>query len=145
MTWYFFCLKFRVAPACEFVSTWNITTTQLMTIGIFQEKSKQGALRIYFFENKKKKTAKIFRFFTLPLEILCKKGFTLANSVKLCCTPWKFQGKKWRSMGIQHIFSLSMKILYIYIIYIVLFFFIDKRWLLKPLPYGTCCGLFVSK
>ena len=74
-----------------------------------------------FLKTKQRKPPKIFRFFTLPLEILCKKGFTPANSVKLCCTPWKFQGKKWRSMEIQHIFSISMKILYIYIIHILFY------------------------
>ena len=35
-----------------------------------------------------------------------KAFFTHGNSVKLCYTPWKFQGQKPRLMKMQHEFSL---------------------------------------
>ena len=45
----------------------------------------------------------IFVFATLPLEIPEKTSFPPPrNSVKLCATPWKFQGQKPRPKKISH-------------------------------------------
>ena len=101
----FFCLKFRVAQCtclwvCEHLKYYYNTTNDYWNI---PGKIKAGGFEDILFCKKKKKKK--------------KNGFTLASSVKLCYPLWKFQGKKWRPMEIQHIFSISMKILYIYNIY----------------------------
>ena len=51
-----------------------------------------------------KKTPGIFRFVTLPLEVLGKMKLTPGNSTKLCYTYWNFQGQKPRPMEIPHDF-----------------------------------------
>ena len=66
-----------------------------MIIRLFQKKSKQMPL--------------------FPKKFWAKQSFTVGNSVKLCCTPWKFQdqkskakfqGQKSSLMGIQRDFFL---------------------------------------
>ena len=61
-----------------------------MIIGLFQKKTKRWGLRTYFFG---KKTPEIFRFITLPLEILDK---TKLYPCEFCASvlPWKFQDQK---------------------------------------------------
>ena len=58
--------------------------------GLFQKKSKQGELRIYFSERPPGNLSFV-TLFTLPQEILEKKAFTLGNSANLCYTRSKFQ------------------------------------------------------
>ena len=70
---------------------------------IFQRKTKQGELRIYFFE----KPPGIFIIVTLPLEIPDKTSFHHWNFCKILWHPWKFQGRKSKLMEIPHnVFSI---------------------------------------
>ena len=55
----------QLIPAPFYLKSFLLLLNYLSTIGLFQKKSKQGELRIYFFEN----PPGIFHFFTLPLEI----------------------------------------------------------------------------
>ena len=51
------------------------------------------------------KPPEIFRFVTLPSEIMEKTSFyplETKNSAKLCATPWKFQGRKPGPKEISH-------------------------------------------
>ena len=70
--------------------------------GLFQEKLKQGGLRIYFFEN----PPGIFHFFTLPQEIPDKTK--LIHLHKIVLDPfWKFQGQKQTPLEIPSNFPWS--------------------------------------
>ena len=107
-----FCLKFRLAPICEYLNYYYNITNDYRAI---PEKIQARGLGLGVGE----------------WGILLEK---------------KSQSKQ----KFPYIFSISMKIpchmyIYIYLLLIllsVLFFFIDKRWLLKPLPYETCCMLW---
>ena len=70
--------------------------------GLFQKKSKQAGLRIYFFEN----PHGIFQFLTLLLEVSDKTKLNPWIFHKLCLIPCKFQGQKQRPLEIPHYFFL---------------------------------------
>ena len=94
------CLKFKLATVCEYLNYCYNTSNDYWDI---PEKFQKGWFEDIVFWKK----ALIFLGLSLyPLKFWTKQSFTLANSVKLCCTPWKFQGQKWKLMGIQHVIFL---------------------------------------
>ena len=154
-----FCLKFRPAPVCEYLNYYYNITNDYWDIP--EETQAVGFDDILFW----KKTLKISGLSLYPWNFWAKQNFTLANSMKLCCTPCKFQGQKWRLMEIQHdiffinhgnstsfflswplefphgIFSISMKfhVLYIIYIYIYIYIYILKKQHLKNNISETGC------
>ena len=87
-----FCLKFRLSPVCECLICYYKTSNDYWTI---PEKIQTR----WVWRNFQVCHFKLWKFWT-------KQSFILANSIKLCYTPWKFQGQKWRLMEIQHDFFL---------------------------------------
>ena len=75
-----------------------------MIVGLFQKNPNRGDWGHTFFKIK----PCIFEVchFTLGNSGHNKAFFTLGNSVKLCYTPWKFQGQKPRLIKMQHDFFL---------------------------------------
>ena len=69
-----FCLKFRLTPVCEYLNYYYDITNDYWTIP--EKKQKILGISLY-----------LWNFWT-------KQSFNLANSVKLCYKPCKFQGKK---------------------------------------------------
>ena len=109
-----------------------------MIVGLFQKNLNGGlrTLRTHFFLKK----TWIFEVchFTLGNYGQNKAFFTLGNSVKLCYTPWKFQGQKPRLMKMHHdFFLITPKWLH---------FYLWKFWTKQSFTFGNsvklCCTLW---
>ena len=138
-----------------------------MIIGLFHKKTQPGRFEDILIWKRK---SEIFRFITLTLEILDKRKLYRCKFHEIVLHPLEILGPKMKTycMKIWHniflinpgnsssffswpleflldIFSTSIKVPCQPPVLFVLSFFIEKRWLLKPLPYETSCGLPASK
>ena len=87
-----FCFKFRLSPVCEYLNYYYNITNDYRLI---PEKTKLGDLRIYFSE----KTPEIFRFVTLPLEILDKTRLYRWKFHRIVLHPFETPRPKTKTHG----------------------------------------------
>ena len=90
-----FYLKFRLEPVREYLNYYYNITNDYWTIPVNIQ-----ADGFYGHTILKKKALKFLGLSLYPWKFCTKQSFTLANSVKLCYTLWKFQGQKRRLMEI---------------------------------------------
>ena len=97
-----FCLKFKLSPVCEYLNYYYNITNDCWAI---PEKSKQGGgVEDILFLNKNPWIFQVCHF-NFRNSGQKKDFFTAENSVKLCYTPWKFQGQKPRLIKTQQSFT----------------------------------------
>ena len=98
-------------------------------IGLLQQKSKQGGLKIYFSEPP---SPEVLDLSLYPKKFYRKQASSVENSPKLCDTSWKFQGRRNQD-------QLKLNDLFMYTPGIFTFFLgsIDKKLLSRIADFGV--------
>ena len=98
-------------------------------IGLLQQKSKQGGLKIYFSEPP---SPEVLDLSLYPKKFYRKQASSVENSPKLCDTAWKFHGRRNQD-------QLKLNDLFMYTPGIFTFFLgsIDKKLLSRIADFGV--------